>query len=119
MRVEEAGALSERIVQDIKRHEKTILSHMKGKTPSKDLWATVRRLTGRKREASAVDGVTAKSLNHHYSAISTDLNYVTPLRKQAASVTDSQYISVSLIHSTSQNGVFFRYLSTPPHSHGT
>ena len=65
MRFEEAGALSERIGQDIKWHGKTRLSHVNGKTTSKDLWATVRHVTDRKQEAAAVAGVTAESLNQH------------------------------------------------------
>ena len=50
-------------------------------------------VTDRKQEAAAVDGVTAESLNQHYSAISNDQNYVTPIRKQTTITTDSQYIS--------------------------
>jgi hypothetical protein len=80
-RVEEAGALSKRIGQDIKRHGKTRLSHVNGETASKDLWATVRRVTDRKQVAAAVDGVTAESLNQQLSAISNDQNYTTPIRK--------------------------------------
>ena len=75
-RVEEAGALSERIGQDIKRHGKTRLNHVNGETTSKDLWATVKHVMDRKQEAAAVDGVTAESLNQHGTYIIAPLQRV-------------------------------------------
>jgi len=38
-------------------------------------------MTGRRQNVSVVDGVSADSLNEHYAQISTDDQYVVPLRK--------------------------------------
>ena len=92
-RVEEAGALARHIGYDIKRHGKTRLNHIDVKTTSKDLWQTVRRVTGRQQEAPTVDGVTAESLHNHYFAISNDPTHTPPLLKQTTSTTETQYIS--------------------------
>jgi len=74
-RVEEAGALAGRIGKEITRRNKGRLITISSKN-SKDLWATVRQLTGRQQdEGAAVDGVTAESLNDHYAAISSDDSY--------------------------------------------
>jgi hypothetical protein len=78
-RVEEAGALAERIGKDMKRHSKTQFSKIDSKANVKDMWAAVRKLTGRHQEPAVVEGVTAESLNDHYAAISTDHNYAPPL----------------------------------------
>jgi hypothetical protein len=66
---------------------------MNDKTKSKDLWAAVRQLTGRQQSAATIDGVTAESLNDHYSAISTDDTYISPLRKSSASTSEPEYIT--------------------------
>jgi hypothetical protein len=92
-RVEEAGSLAERIGKDMKRHGKSSLNKMNDKTKSKDLWAAVRQLTGRQQSAATIDGVTAESLNDHYSAISTDDTYISPLRKSSASTSEPEYIT--------------------------
>jgi hypothetical protein len=59
------------------------------------MWATatVRQLTGRQQRAGPIDGITAESLNNHYAAISTDLNYSSPIRKTAATPRNAQYIT--------------------------
>ena len=49
-RVEEAGALAERIGKDMKRQINNRLKTINGKTDVKDMWAAVRQLTGRKQE---------------------------------------------------------------------
>ena len=75
-RVEEAGALAQRIRKEIIRRSKTGLSRLNPKsTGTKDLWAAVRQLTGRRQEVGRVDGVSADSLNDHYARISTDACY--------------------------------------------
>jgi len=66
-RVEEAGALVERIGNDIKRRSKTRFMKIDGKTGAKDMWTAVRQLTGRQHQQPVVDGVTAESLNDHYA----------------------------------------------------
>ena len=81
-RVEEAGALAGRIGTEITRRNEVRLLTVSRKS-SIDLWATVRQLTGRKQdEGATVDGVTAESLNDHYTAISTDHSYTPPHRRQ-------------------------------------
>jgi hypothetical protein len=71
-RVEEAGALAERIGKDLERHSKNRLKTINGKTDVKNMWAAVRQLTGRKQYTGPVPGISAESLNSHYVAISTD-----------------------------------------------
>jgi len=71
-RVEEADALAQRIGKTIIKHNKTRLSRLNPRTRTKEIWAAVRQLTGRRQEVSKVDGVNADSLNEHYARISTD-----------------------------------------------
>jgi Reverse transcriptase (RNA-dependent DNA polymerase)/Endonuclease/Exonuclease/phosphatase family len=92
-RVEEAGALAERIGRDMKKYGKTRFRKIGGKTDAKDMWEAVRKLTGKHHEAAVVDGITAESLNDHYASISNDLSYTPPLRKTTASASDIHYIS--------------------------
>jgi hypothetical protein len=42
---------------------------------------------------TTIDGVTAESLNDHYSAISTDDTYISPLRKRSTSTFEPEYIT--------------------------
>jgi hypothetical protein len=70
-RVEEAGALEERIGKDLERQSKNRLKTINGKTDVKDTWATVRQLTGRKQDTGPNPGISAESLNSHYVAISS------------------------------------------------
>jgi len=83
-RVEEADALAQRIGKTIIKHNKTRLSRLNPRTRTKEIWAAVRQLTGRRQEVSKVDGVNAESLNEHYARISTDANYTAPPRKHSA-----------------------------------
>ena len=92
-RVEEAGALAVRIGKDMTQHGKTRLCKIGGKVDAKEMWAAVRQLTGRQQRAGPIDGITAESLNNHYAAISTDLNYSSPIRKTAATPRNAQYIT--------------------------
>ena len=48
------------------------------KMGAKDMWAAVRQLTGRMREAPAAEGINAEALNNHsdYALISTDPDYI-------------------------------------------
>jgi Reverse transcriptase (RNA-dependent DNA polymerase)/Endonuclease/Exonuclease/phosphatase family len=92
-RVEEAEALSVRISKAMTQHGKTRLSTIDGKTDAKDVWATVRQLTGRQNVTKPSDGITAESLNDHYAAISSDPCYVSPVRKLSVDHGQKQYIS--------------------------
>ena len=91
-RLEEANALSTRIGKEITRRCKSQLSKIDGRADAKEIWKTVKQLTGRRR-GTAVKGITAESLNSHYADISTDSSYTSPMRKQLASSMQSDYIS--------------------------
>jgi hypothetical protein len=81
--VEEAGALAERIGKDVMRHNKSQFNKIDSKVNIKDMWAAVRKLTGRHQEPADVEGGTAESLNDRYAAISTDHSYTSPHRKHS------------------------------------
>jgi len=80
-RVEAADALAVQIGKDIAKRNKMRLSKIDHRTNSKDMWAAVRQLTGRRQNIDVADGITAESLNEHYARISTDTGYQVPLRK--------------------------------------
>ena len=84
-RVEEAGALSIRIGQALERRCRTQLSRYNGKTDVGlhvgSMWAAVRRLTGRPQPSTRVDGITAETMNAYYARVSSDPQYVAPIRK--------------------------------------
>jgi hypothetical protein len=92
-RVEEAGALAERIGRDLQRQSKNRLKTINGKTDFKDMWAAVRQLTDRKQDTGPVPGISAESLNSHYVAISSDNHYAPPINKQSVASSQFQYIS--------------------------
>jgi len=58
-RVEEAGALARQIGRDITRHRKHQLEQVGIKPNAKELWKTVRQLTGREHEPAGDPNVTA------------------------------------------------------------
>jgi hypothetical protein len=92
-RVEEAGALAERIGKDLERQSKNRLKTINGKTDVKDMWAAMRELTGRKQDTGPVPGISTESLNSHCVAISTDNHYTPPINKQYVASIQFQYIS--------------------------
>jgi hypothetical protein len=92
-RVEEAGALAVRIGKYMTRHAKNSLSNIGAETNANDMWAAVRKLTGRQQEPTVVDGVSAESLNDHYAAISTDHSYSTPFLKPLTKSIEPEYIT--------------------------
>ena len=57
------------------------------------MWEALRQMTGRRQNVSVVDGVSADSLNEHYAQISTDDQYVVPLRKYTVWEESVEYIS--------------------------
>jgi len=79
VRVEEAGAIAERIGQSVPSEHTT---------GSENMWAAVRKFTGRRQRAGVVDAVSAESLSEHYAKISTDDIYAVPLCKQSEHVTE-------------------------------
>jgi hypothetical protein len=92
-RLEEAGALAKRIGKDITRRSKNCFRNINGKTDAKDMWAAVRKLTGRQQEVGDIADVTAETLNNHYATVSTDSNYTHPVCKQTVRQNQTQYIS--------------------------
>ena len=93
-RVEEASALAKRIGKTIENRNKTRLRTTDGeKLEAKDVWAAVRQLTGRTRETPVADGISAETLNNHYSFISTDPDYTAPRRKLSAKLAEDEYFS--------------------------
>jgi len=62
-RVEETGAIAERIGRAITKIIKAILCRVDIRRDAKDMWAAVRKLTGRQQRVGVVDGVSADSLN--------------------------------------------------------
>jgi len=77
-RGEEASALARRIGNEITRHTETQLSLVHENVDSREMWACVRRLTGKNQNFDRVEGITVESLNDHYSQISTDRDYTPP-----------------------------------------
>jgi hypothetical protein len=92
-RVEEVGALAERIRKDLERQSKNRLKTINGKTDIRDILAAVRQLTGQKQDPGPVPGISAESLNSHYVAISTDNHSTPPITKQSVASSQFQYIS--------------------------
>jgi hypothetical protein len=85
-RVEEAGALSERVRTLITRRSSKWLSNIDIRKNPKDVWSKVNEVlrgTSKQRDLH-VDGITAQELNDYYAAISTDFNYRAPCQKQTA-----------------------------------
>lgn len=83
-RIEEASSLADLIGNQIARNNQVTLKQIDARKNANELWEAVRRVTGRKQAAFTVEGVTAKSLNLHYAAISTDNNYQVPSIKLTA-----------------------------------
>ena len=80
-RVEEAGALAERIGKAVTRRSKKRLCRIDRQHGAKAMWEALRQMTGRRQNVRVVDGVSADSHNEHYAQISTDDQYVAPLCK--------------------------------------
>jgi len=61
-RVEEAGALTERIGKAVTRRSKKRLCRIDRQHGAKAMWEALRQMTGRRQNVSVVDGVSADSL---------------------------------------------------------
>jgi len=94
-RVEEASsALAKRIGKTIENRNKTRLrTRLCAKLETKDMWAAVRQLTGRTRETSPVEDISAETLNNHYAFISTDPDYTIPRCKFSAKPVEDEYFT--------------------------
>jgi hypothetical protein len=80
-RVEEANALAAKIGTIITRHNAKQLQHIDERDGAHALWDNVRKLTNRHTTNLAPPGVTASTLNAHYTAVSSDPQYSSPLYK--------------------------------------
>ena len=60
------------IGREITRRSKRQLEKINSKPDTKELWRTVRQLTGREHEPAVDPRITADSLNRHYANVSTD-----------------------------------------------
>jgi len=73
-----------RAVTDITRRSKRQLAKINSKPDTKELWKTVRQLTGHERVPAVDPHITADSLNRHYANVSTDPSYEHPPQKHTA-----------------------------------
>ena len=84
-RVEEAGAISNKIGTLITNHNRNRLKSI-ASGDSKSLWKQVNNLTSVKRTGNNDShGLTANILNDHYASLSTDANYQVPVKKKGRS----------------------------------
>jgi len=93
-RIEEWNALAQRIGKDIAARNITRLSRINHKKCATDMWAAVRQLTRRRHKDEVCDGITAETLNQHYTQISTDTAYQRPPRKLTATHRDEDIIII-------------------------
>jgi len=92
-RVDEASALAQRIGNEITRLTKTQMSLVHEGVDSREMWACVRRLSGKSQNFDRVEGIKAESLNDHYSQISTNSNYIPPVFKQTVSILNNDSVT--------------------------
>jgi hypothetical protein len=76
-----ADSITSQIQRKIAAHNASRLSSSSINRGSKELWQTVRELTGRNKQADTQYPVDAETLNRHYATVSTDSNYSPPIPK--------------------------------------
>lgn len=79
--IKKANTISLKVGKLITKTKCQRLTHLHSTTTtSVDLWAAVKRVTGKKQNASQLpNNIYAECLNNHYSLISTDANYCKPM----------------------------------------
>jgi hypothetical protein len=80
-KVEQAAVLADKIGQQITKYNAASLTKCNCRSNASDMWAKVKQLTRPTTAAPTSTNVTASSLNEHYTTISTDNNYLEPLKK--------------------------------------
>jgi len=85
-RDEQAGALGLEIGRAISRFNSGRLRNADLRAKAKDVWATVRDITGAKSAAVPPPGVDSEALNAHFAASSTDTSYQAPLLKSSCTM---------------------------------
>ena len=68
-------------------------SYMKMWKCGREMWACVRRLTGKQKNVGRVEGITAETLNDQYCTISTDSQYIAPAVKHTVQASGPGYIT--------------------------
>ena len=89
-RVEEAGALADKINKAIVAANAIELKTIDARHGVKDLWDKVNSLT-KKKMSTAQSSVTAAELNQHYATISTDPQYLAPVPKHTAGTLENVF----------------------------
>jgi hypothetical protein len=83
-KTEQASVIAKRIGAFIWRRNSVHLRNWSLRTDSKEKWAKVKQLTkGPNRQSTAPPGMTAESLNQHYTSISIDNTYKTTKVKES------------------------------------
>ena len=83
-KIPKAESITKRISQSIAEHSKSIFAS--SRRGSKELWDKVRQITGKNKSQSCFNHITVDQLNQHFSNISTDQQYATPLPKVTVSL---------------------------------
>ena len=92
-KVDEAGAIAEKIQKLIIKNNANSLRHLKCSN-TKKLWQHVNKITKKTDDGMEIlPNITAVSLNKYYSTISTDPQYIEPFNK-SSTVRNQNYISV-------------------------
>ena len=77
-RQEEADSIAAKVGKLITKQNCKDLAHLDSKTNSFDLWAAVKKVTGKRQITKPLPGINAECLNEHYALVSTDNNYIKP-----------------------------------------
>jgi len=79
--LEEANSLATKVAEAIASFNAGRLKNSDFGVDARDVWETVRNITGKRPTAIPPPGVDSQSLNAHYSSTSTDPMYSLPLLK--------------------------------------
>jgi len=74
--LEKAAALSDKIGYLITKYNSKQLTHLSPASDTFDLWAAVKKVTGKKTFTQTQSCVDADMLNSHYASVSTDTDYI-------------------------------------------
>src|SRR6218665_3369120 len=83
-RVEEVGALANRIGTLIAKADRAMLRDLRPGSSSKELWSGVNEIRKSSSPHTPPGGITADVLNNHYATISTDPAYTEPPKRLTA-----------------------------------
>ncbi len=83
-RIEEAGAISDRIGKAIIKFNSTQLRNKEQTFDPREMWEKVKQLTRKAPLCDPPEGISADTLNAHYAKVSSDNQYVAPVLKDTA-----------------------------------